>query len=68
MEPSWGRVSDDPSDPTNNVAEWIDKGVETQLPPAIRIIDIWHAYQHIHEVAKAIHGAESPEARGSRHL
>jgi hypothetical protein len=46
----------------SDAAEWIDKGVEVQLPSAIRIVDIWHAYQHIHEAARKLHGADTPAA------
>jgi hypothetical protein len=46
----------------SDAADWIDKGVAVQLPSAIRIIDIWHAYQHIHEAARHLYGPESPEA------
>jgi hypothetical protein len=46
----------------SDAADWIDKGVEVQLPSAIRIVDIWHAYQHIHEAARKLYGSETPEA------
>ena len=57
----------------SDAAEWIDKGVAVELPMAIRIVDIWHAYQHVHEAARKIHGegtakAASWSARWCRHL
>ena len=39
----------------SDAAEWIDKGVQQQLPMAIRIIDIWHAWEHIHEASRGIY-------------
>jgi hypothetical protein len=39
----------------SDAAEWIDKGVAEQLPMAIRIIDIWHAREHIHEASRGIY-------------
>lgn len=39
----------------SDAAEWIDKGVQEQLPMAIRIIDIWHAWEHIHEASRGIY-------------
>jgi hypothetical protein len=36
----------------SDAAEWIDKGVQQQLPMAIRIIDIWHAWEHIHKASR----------------
>ena len=46
----------------SDAADWIDKGVAVQWPSAIRIIDIWHAYQHLHEAARKLYGTESREA------
>jgi hypothetical protein len=46
----------------SDAAEWIDKGVSVQLPTAVRIVDIWHAYQHIHEAASKIHGEGTAKA------
>lgn len=46
----------------SDAAEWIDKGVSVQLPTAIRIVDIWHAYQHVHEAAQKIHGEGTNKA------
>jgi hypothetical protein len=39
----------------SDAAEWIDKGVQQQLPMAIRIIDIWHAWEHVHEASRGIY-------------
>lgn len=47
----------------SDAASWIEKGVRVSLPTAIRIIDIWHAYQHIHEAARKIYGEQSPQAK-----
>ena len=47
----------------SDAAEWIDKGIAKQLPTAIRIVDIWHAYQHVHEASRKIFGEGTPKAR-----
>jgi hypothetical protein len=47
----------------SDAAEWIDKAVEQQLPMAIRIIDIWHAWQHIHEASRVIYPDDEAKAR-----
>jgi rubredoxin len=47
----------------SDAAEWIDKGVQQQLPMAIRIIDIWHAWQHVHEASRAIYPDDEDKAR-----
>lgn len=47
----------------SDAAEWIDKGVQKQLPMAIRIIDIWHAWQHIHEASRDIYPDNEDKAR-----
>lgn len=47
----------------SDAAEWIDKGVQEQLPMAIRIIDIWHAREHIHEASRAIYPNNEDKAR-----
>ena len=39
-----------------DAAEWIDKGITVQLPMAKRIVDLWHARQHLHEAARQIFG------------
>jgi rubredoxin len=46
----------------SDAAEWIDKGVEKQLPMAIRIIDIWHAWEHIHEASRKIYPQDEDRA------
>jgi len=47
----------------SDAAEWIDKGVQKQLPMAIRIIDIWHAWQHIYEASKGVYPDDEDKAR-----
>jgi len=47
----------------SDAAEWIDKGIAKQLPTAIRIVDIWHAYQHVHEASRKIFGEGTAVAR-----
>jgi len=47
----------------SDAAEWIDKGVEKQLPMAARTIDIWHAWEHIHEASRAIYPDDEDKAR-----
>ena len=47
-----------------DAAAWIDKGVGQQLPMAIRIIDLWHAWQHIYAAAQGIY----PEDEKKAHL
>jgi hypothetical protein len=44
-------------------APWIWKIAQELFPRAIQIVDRFHVQQHLSEVGKAIHGAESPEAR-----
>jgi len=46
-----------------DAADWIDKGVRIQLPMAVRIIDIWHARQHVHEAAMQIYPDDDAKAR-----
>jgi hypothetical protein len=46
----------------SDAAEWIDKGVRVQLPSAIRIIDIWHAWQHVHEAAREVYPNDEGKA------
>jgi len=46
-----------------DAAAWIDKGVRQQLPAAIRIIDLWHAWQHIYAAAQAIGPDDEGKAR-----
>ena len=47
----------------SDAAEWIDKGIAKQLPMAKRIVDIWHAYQHVHEASRKIFGEGTARAR-----
>jgi hypothetical protein len=46
-----------------DTASWIDRWVPVVLPDAIRIIDIWHAWQHIHEAARVIWGEGNPRGQ-----
>lgn len=46
-----------------DAAAWIDKGLRQQLPMAIRIIDLWHAWQHIHAAAQGIYPEDETKAR-----
>jgi len=39
----------------SDAAEWINKGVDKELPMAIRIIDIWHAWEHVHEASRGVY-------------
>jgi hypothetical protein len=45
-----------------DAAAWIDKGVRQQLPGAIRIIDLWHAWQHVHAAGQGIYPDEESKA------
>jgi hypothetical protein len=47
----------------SDAAEWIEKGVQKQLPMAIRVIDIWHAWQHVHEASRLIWPGDEDKAR-----
>ncbi len=46
----------------SDAAEWIDKGVSKQLPMAIRIIDIWHAWEHVHEASRGVYPNDQHKA------
>lgn len=46
----------------SDAAEWINKGVEEQLPMAERIIDIWHAWQHVHEASRGVYPDDESKA------
>lgn len=46
----------------SDAAEWIDHGVSKQLPMAIRIIDIWHAWQHVHEASRGVYRDDEAKA------
>lgn len=43
-------------------APWIWKMAQELFPRAIQIVDRFHVLQHLHEVAKAIYGPQSPQA------
>jgi hypothetical protein len=45
-----------------DAAAWIDKGVRQQLPQAIRIIDLWHAWQHVHAAGQGIYPDDEDKA------
>lgn len=48
----------------SDAAEWIAQAVDEFLPEASdHVIDIYHAYQHIHEAARAIHGEGTDAAK-----
>lgn len=47
----------------SDAAEWIDKGVEQQLPMAVRIIDIWHAWEHVHQASRGVNPDDQDKAR-----
>lgn len=47
----------------SDAAEWIDKGIDKQLPTAKRIIDIWHAWQHVHGASRVIYPDKESKAR-----
>jgi hypothetical protein len=47
----------------SDAAGWIADAVAEHLPEADEhVVDIWHAYQHIHQAARAIHGEGTPHA------
>lgn len=45
-----------------DAAAWIDEGLRTNLPTATRIIDIYHAYQHVHDAAKGLFADDESKA------
>lgn len=45
-----------------DAAAWIDQGLRVNLPTATRIIDIYHAYQHVHTAAKTMFGEGTDKA------
>lgn len=48
----------------SDAAEWIRQGVAEFLPEAQEhVIDIYHAYQHVHAAADVVHGQGSEKAR-----
>lgn len=44
-------------------APWIWRLAEHHFPGAIQIVDLWHADQHVWQVAYAVFGRTTPEAR-----
>lgn len=44
-------------------ADWIWNEVRDHLPEATKIIDYWHACEHIHSLARALYGEESPKGK-----
>lgn len=46
----------------SDAAEWIDKGVQQQLPMAIRVIDIWHAWEHLYEASRGVYPDDEAKA------
>lgn len=47
----------------SDAAAWIEKTVAIQLPMAIHIIDIWHAWEHIYEAGRKIYGEGTDRAQ-----
>jgi len=43
-------------------ATWIWRLVAEHFPEAVQIVDIWHAREHVWKVARAVFGANTPEA------
>jgi hypothetical protein len=42
-------------------ARWLWRLVEEQFPGAVQIVDVWHAQEHVWEVAQAVFGRTTPE-------
>ena len=42
-------------------APWIWRLVEEHFPGAVQIVDVWHAQQHVGEVAQAVFGRTTPQ-------
>ena len=42
---------------------WIDPLVAEEFPEAERILDWYHACEHLHACARAVHGSETPAAK-----
>ena len=47
----------------SDAAEWIDRGISLQLPTAKRIVDLWHARQHIYEAGRKTFGEGTAQAQ-----
>jgi hypothetical protein len=45
-----------------DAADWIEHGLAVQWPEAIQIVDLWHAWQHVHEASRKIFGEGTPQA------
>ena len=43
-------------------AAWIWRLATEQFPEAVQIVDLWHAREHVWKVARAVFGANTPEA------
>ncbi len=41
-------------------APWIWRQVEEHFPGAVQIVDLWHAQQHVWQVARAVFGRSTP--------
>jgi hypothetical protein len=48
----------------SDAAEWIDRGFRIQWPMAIRIVDLWHACQHVQAAGQFLYPKD--EAQGRR--
>jgi hypothetical protein len=44
-------------------AEWIWREVSNHLNESIKIVDYWHACEHIHDLAQALYGEGNPRGR-----
>ena len=42
-------------------ARWLWRLVEEHFPGAVQIVDVWHAQEHVWEVAQAVFGRTTPE-------
>ena len=42
-------------------ARWLWRLVEEHFPGAVQIVDVWHAQEHVWEVAQAVFGRSTPE-------
>ncbi len=48
----------------SDAAAWIEKGARVQLPQAVRIVDLWHARQHLYAAGAELYARD--EAKGRR--
>jgi len=46
-----------------DAADWIDKAVALKLPQTHRIVDIWHAYQHVYAAGRVLYGEGTRQAK-----